>query len=91
MLTQREGAGDVKREPATRYTMRTKRKRILCRNKLQDKYSRHLSRAGNTICPSRNNINDRCIFGQDDKIKDYIDKKSNKDPHNLTAILMHLN
>ena len=85
------GRGDVKREPATRYTMRTKRKRILCRNKLQDKYSRHLSRAGNTICPSRNNINDRCIFGQDDKTKDDIDKKSNKDPHNLTAIPMHLN
>ena len=86
-----EGRGDVKREPATRYTMRTKRKRILRRNKLQDKYSRHLSRAGNTICPSRNNINDRCIFGQYDKTKDDIDKKSNKDPHNLTAIPMHLN
>ena len=71
--------------------MRTKRKRILCRNELQDKYSRHLSGAGNTICPSRNNINDRCIFGKDDKTKYDIDKKSNKDPHNLTAIPMHLN
>ena len=49
------------------------------------------TRAGNTICPSRNNINDRCIFGQDDKTKDDIDKKSNKDPHNLIAIPMHLN
>ena len=61
--------------------MRTKRKRILCRNKLQDKYSRHLSRAGNTqfyICPSRNNINDRCIFGQDDKTKDDIGKNQTK-------------
>ena len=36
-------------------------------------------------------INDHCIFGQDDKTKDDIDKKSNKDPHNLTAIPMHLN
>ena len=45
MLTSREGGGggggDVKREPATRYTMRTKRK-----NFVQDKYSGHLSRAG---------------------------------------------
>ena len=46
---------------------------------MQDKYSRHLSKAGNTICPSRNNINDRCIFGQDDKTKHDIDKTSNKD------------
>ena len=56
--------------------------------------SRHFSRAGNTqfyICPSSNNINDHCIFGQDDKTKDDIDKKSNKDPHNLTAVPMHLN
>ena len=30
------------------------------------------------ICPSRNNNNDRCIFGQDDKTKDDIDKNRTK-------------
>ena len=41
-------SGEVKGEPAARSTMRTEQKRILCRNKLQDKYSRHPSRALST-------------------------------------------
>ena len=39
------GGEEVKGEAAARNTMRTERKRILCKNKLQDKYSRHPSRA----------------------------------------------
>ena len=38
-------SGEVKGKPAARNTMQTEQKRILCRNKLQDKYSRHPSRA----------------------------------------------
>ena len=82
MLTS--GGGEVKGEPAARNTMRTKQKRILCRNKLQDKYSRHPSRALLTaskqfyICPSRNSVNDCHIFGQGDKANNDTDKNGTK-------------
>ena len=39
MLSSGEGGGEVKGKPAARNTMQIEQKRILCRNKLQDKYS----------------------------------------------------
>ena len=85
----------MKGEPAARNTMRTEQKRILCRSKLQNKYSRHPSRALLTalkqfyICPSKNS-NDCHFFGQGDKTNNDTDKNGTKihmvsqlDPWNL--------
>ena len=71
-------------EPAARNTIQTEWKRILCRNKLQDKFSRHPLRALLTAlkqfytCPSRNSINDSHIFSQGDKTNDDTDEIGTK-------------
>ena len=81
MLTLREGGGGgIKKEPATRYTMRTKREfcaRINCKTNTVDIFQEQEILNFMSV-PAGTTLMTVVFSGQDDKTKDDIDKNRTK-------------